>query len=179
MNPLLVIAIPIVLTMIGIALNSFYVVHDQPEYSLEADPIDKLAAERQANSRYFFLQRARILKRQKRVGQYGWLVLAVFIASASFLYSETVKVTTVSKQISAIRTFAADDRKGAVLSVTLGDGSSVQYLVKAAEVQQVKTPKTNELPKEMVQNFRLASLKTAVNVGDAKLPLGIALEIAN
>ena len=178
MNPLLVIAIPMVLVMIGIALNSFYIVHDQPEYSLEADPIDKLAAERQANSQYFFLQRARILKRQKRVGQYGWLVLAVFIASASFLYSETVKVTTVSKQISAIRTFAADDRKGAVLSVTLGDGSNVQYFVKAEEVQ-VKTPKTNELPKEMVQNWRLASLKTAVNVGDAKLPLGIALEIAN
>lgn len=79
MSPLLVIAISLALTLIGIALISFHIVHDQPEYSLEKDTANKLAAERQANSRYFFLQRARILKRQKRIGQYGWLILAVFM----------------------------------------------------------------------------------------------------
>jgi hypothetical protein len=58
-SPLLVIAIPLALTLIGIALNSFHIVHDQPEYSLEKDRANKLAAERQANYHYFFLQRAR------------------------------------------------------------------------------------------------------------------------
>ncbi len=73
MSPLLAIANPIALTIIGIMLNSFHVVHDQPQFSLETNPVDKLASERQADSRYFFLQRVRILQRQERIGQYGWL----------------------------------------------------------------------------------------------------------
>jgi hypothetical protein len=81
-SPLFVIIIPLALTMIGILLNSFHIVHDQPEYSLEEGPANKLAAERQANYHFFQLQRARILQRQKRVGQYAWLVLAVFITSS-------------------------------------------------------------------------------------------------
>jgi hypothetical protein len=52
-------------------LNNFQVVFDRPQYSLEEDPDKKLAAER----RFFDLQRVRFLKRQKKVGQYGWLVL--------------------------------------------------------------------------------------------------------
>ena len=66
-----------------------------------------------------------------------------------------------------------------MLSVTLGDGSSVQYLVKATEERHEKTPSTDEQLKPLVQNWRRASLKTAVSVGDARLPLGIALKIAN
>ena len=58
MSPLLVIAIPLALTLIGIALYSFHLVHDQPEYSLEKDTANKLAAERRANYHFFFLQRA-------------------------------------------------------------------------------------------------------------------------
>jgi len=58
-----------VLILIGILLNSLHIVHDQPQYSLEDDPTHKLAAERHANYHFFHLQRARILKRQKRVGQ--------------------------------------------------------------------------------------------------------------
>lgn len=45
MSSLLVIVIPLALTIIGIMwLNGFNIVHDQPEYSLEANPVDKLAA---------------------------------------------------------------------------------------------------------------------------------------
>ena len=35
MDSLLVITIPMVLIVIGIALNSFHIVHDQPQFSLE------------------------------------------------------------------------------------------------------------------------------------------------
>ena len=100
-----------VLIVIGILLNSFHIVHDQPAFSFEEDPTHKLAAERQANYHFFQLQRARLLKRQKRVGQYGWLVLAVFVGSSWFLYSDAVRTTTVSKQISAIQTFAVAESK--------------------------------------------------------------------
>jgi len=178
-SPLLVIVIPLALTIIGIMLNSFHIVHDQPAFSFEEDPAHKLAAERQANYHFFQLQRARLLKRQKRVGQYAWLVLAVFVASSWFLYSDAVRVTTMSKQISAIQTFAVADSKEAVLSLTLSDGSNIKYVVKASEPQAAHTAKRDEHSTEIMQNWQLASLGMAVNVGDAPVPLGIALRISN
>lgn len=132
------------LMVIGLFVNSFHIVHDQPEFSLEEDPVRKLAAERQANYRFLQLQRSRTLRRQKRVGRYGWVVLTVFVVSSWWLYSYTVKATAASKQISAIQTFAADNGVDAVLSLTLGDGSNVQYLVRAAESPHVMAPKTDE-----------------------------------
>ena len=57
MNSLLVITIPMALIVMGIALNSFHIVHDQPEFSLEEDPVSKLAAERRANYNFFYSQR--------------------------------------------------------------------------------------------------------------------------
>ena len=131
MSSLWVIIIPVALIALGILLNSFHIVHDQPEFSSEEDPIRKLAAERQANYQFFKHQRARLLTRQNRVGRYGWLVLAVSVASSWFLYSDAVRTTTASKQISAIQTFAVADSKDAVLSVTLSDGSNVKYVVKS------------------------------------------------
>ena len=166
------------LIILGILLNSFHIVHDQPEFSYEEDPTHKLAAERQANYHFFQLQRARLLKRQKRVGQYGWLVLAVFVASSWVLYSDAVRTTTVSKQISAIRTFAVAGSKEAVLSLTLSDGSNVKYVVKA-EPPVSPTSKSDEHSADTLQNWQLASLGTAINVGAATVPLGIALRIAN
>jgi hypothetical protein len=167
------------LIVIGILLNSFHIVHDQPAFSFEEDPTHKLAAERQANYHFFQVQRARLLKRQKRVGQYGWLVLAVFVGSSWFLYSDAVRATTVSKQISAIQTFAVAESKEAVLSLTLSDGSNIKYVVKASEPYAAQSPKQAEHSAEIQQNWQLASAGTAVNVGDAKVPLGIALRISH
>jgi hypothetical protein len=179
LTPVSVVAIPLTLILIGIVLNSIQVVHDQPEYSLEADPTNKLAAERQANSHFFYLQRARILKRQKRIGQYSWMVLGVVIASSWLLYSDAVKATTVSKQISAIQTLPVAGQKEAVLSLTLSDGSKTQYLVKAMDSRSSISAVADEHAKEAIQNSPLTSLGTAVNDGDAAVPLGIALRIAN
>ena len=179
MDSLLVITIPMTLIVIGIALNSFHIVHDQPEFSLEEDPANKLAAERRANYDFFFLQRARMLKRQKRVGQYAWLVLGVFIACSWWLYVDAVKATTESKQISAIQTVGVADSDKAVLSLTLSDGSTVQYLVKAPDSQSTRRALPNERPKETLHSWELASLGTAVNVGDAVVPLGITLRMSN
>ena len=179
MSSLLVIVIPLALTIIGIIwLNGFNIVHDQPEYSLDEDPVNKLAAERQANYHYFRLQRARILKRQKRVCQYAWLVLAVFVASSWLMYSDAVKATTVSKQISEIQTLAVADSKDTILSLTLKDGSHVQYVVKALAPLGASTA-GSEQRSETLANWQFASLVTAVSIGDATLPLGIGLRISN
>jgi len=178
-SSLLVIVIPLALTIVGIIwLNGFNIVHDQPEYSLEEDPVNKLAAERQANYHYFRLQRARILKRQKRVCQYAWLVLAVFVASSWLRYSDAVKATTVSKQIIEIQTLAVADSKDTILSLTLKDGSHVQYVVKAAAPLGASTA-ASEQRSETLENWQLASLVTAVSLGDVAVPLGIALRISN
>jgi hypothetical protein len=160
-------------------LNSFQIVHDQPAFSLDEDPANKLAAERRANYHFFQLQRARYLKRQKRIGQDGWLVLALFIVSSWWLYSDTVKATTVSKQISTIQTLAIADSNEAVLSLTLSDGSHVQYLIKATQPLNLNSTGREEQAGESVHKWELASLGTALNVGGARLPAGIALKMSN
>jgi len=85
----------------------------------------------------------------------------------------------VSKQISAIQTFAVADSKEAVLSLTLSDGSNVKYVVKVAEPYTAQSLKRDDPSAEILQNWQLASAGTAVNVGAAKVPLGMALRISN
>jgi hypothetical protein len=119
------------------------------------------------------------LKRQKRIGQYAWLVLGIFIASSWWLYKDAVKATTVSKQISSIRTLSVAGGDDAVLSLTLSDGSKTEYRVKAPNQRAANTVKPDERSTETVQNRQLASLGTAVDFGNATMPLGVALRITN
>ena len=157
-------AIPSVLVILGMILNNFQVVFDRPQYSLEEDPSKKLAAER----RFFDLQRVRFLKRQKRVGQYAWLVLVAFVAFSGWLHLDTVNKTTASKQITAIQTLPVVESEDMVLSLTLSDETSTQY---------IKLPKA-ERPNGAVLGWRLTSLGTALSLGDVGVPLGIALNIS-
>ena len=186
------VAIPSMLVILGMILNNFQVVFDRPQYSLEEDPAKKLAAER----RFFDLQRVRFLKRQKRVGQYGWLVLVAFVAFAWWLYVDTVNKTTASKQITAIQTLPVVESEDMVLSLTLSDGNNIQYLIKSptliltlsdqTDTQYIKLPKAKTpgvtekagLSNEAVQGWRLTSLGTALSIGDVGVPLGIALNIS-
>ena len=62
MNPLLVIAAPLVLVIVGMILNNIGLSFDQPESSPEQDPAKKLAAERQAYRTFFPLQKSRSLE---------------------------------------------------------------------------------------------------------------------
>jgi hypothetical protein len=195
MNPFLIIVIPPVLMIIGMMLNNSRLAFDQPQSSAEQDPVRRLAAERQAYRTLFDSQRDRSLKRQKRVGQYAWLVLVAFVASSWWLYLDTVNKTTASKQVVVIQTLPVVESKDVVLSLTLRDGDNVQYLIKSPTMtltvsdgnntQYIKSPKVEtlgatrqeELSKEAVQNWRLTSLGKASSIGDAKVPLGIALTI--
>lgn len=178
MSPLSIIVIPFTLILVGIMLNGFHIVQDQPVFSLEEDPLHKLAAERQAHSRFFQLQRQRLLRRQKRVGQYGWLVLVVFIASSWMLYADAVKVTTQSKQVSAIQTFAGASDNEAVLSLTLSDGSKARYALKTFGLPRMQAADGAVRLTDSREIFQLVSLGTAVNIGNAPVPLGMALNIS-
>ena len=176
MNPLLVIAAPLVLVVIGMILNSIGLSFDQPQSSPEQDPEKRLAAERQAYRAFFDLQRTRFLKRQKRVGQYAWLVLATFIAAFWWMYVDTVNKTAALNQIAAIQTVSAAERKEVILSMTRHDGTNVKYLVKS-ETSGVGVKEG--LSKEPVPSWEVSRLETALSIGDSALPLGIALKISN
>jgi hypothetical protein len=179
MNPLFLIAIPLVLVILGMILNNLGGAFDQPESSPEQDPAKRLAAEREAYRKFFDLQRERFLKRQKRVGQYAWLVLIAFVVSFGWVYFDTVIKTTASKQIAAIQTVPTAEGKEVVLSVTLSDGYIVKYLIKSEKADTLAGAPKEALAKESVQSWEVSRLGTALSIGKNALPLDIALRISN
>jgi hypothetical protein len=179
MNPLLVLAIPLVLVIVGMILNSIGLSFDQPRSSSEQDPAKRLEAETQAYRSFFDQQRTRSLKRQTRVGQYAWLVLAAFIGSFGWMYFDTVNKTTNSNQIAALQTVATEEGKEMVLSVTLSDGSNAKYLIKLTKADTLDAASKEGISKETVSSWELSSLRTAMSIGDNPLPLGVALKISH
>ena len=81
MNPVFIIAIPLGLVILGMIMNSWDLGFNQPQSSTEQDAVKRLTAEKKSYREFFDSQRSRSMKRQKRVGQYGWLVMASFIGA--------------------------------------------------------------------------------------------------
>ncbi len=180
MNTFLLFVIPSALVIIGMIVNSLGISFDQPASSPEQDPGKRLEAERQAYRKFFDFQRSRSLKRQKRVGQYAWLVLAVFVVSFVWLYFETVNKTTAAKQITALQTVPTAEGKETVLTITLSDGNNAKYLIKSAKGDGASDAVVKEgFPKESVSSWELSNSGTALSMGDSVLPLGIAIRISN
>ena len=179
MNPLILIAAPLVLIIIGMILNGVALSYDQPASSTEEDPTKKIAAERQAFRAFFDLQRKQALKRQARVGQYGWLVLIVSVIASGWMYFDTVNKTAALNQIALIQTMAAAEGKDLVLSVTLRDGNNVKYVIKPGEAATADGAAKSGFSKEPVPTWEISRLETALSTGDKTLPLGIALQISN
>jgi hypothetical protein len=127
MNPVLVIAIPLVLIILGMILNGLNLHFDQPPSSPEKDPAKRLAADKEIYREFFSNQRERAMKRQKRIGQYAWLLMFVTVGSFIWLYVDTVKKTTLSNRIAALQTLGTEEGKQTVLSVTLLDGDNAKY----------------------------------------------------
>ena len=183
MNPLLIIAIPLGLVILGMILNSIDLGYNQPPSSPEQDPVKKLAAERESYRHFFDRQRTQASKRQKRVGQYGWLLMVAFTGAFIWLYMDTVNKTSLSSRIASLQTLATEEGKQMVLSVTLSDGNNVKYLVKLPQADKLETTTQtaakDTLSKEKVSNWELEKLGTALSVGDNQLTLGMALKISN
>jgi hypothetical protein len=176
MNPFLIGAIPLVLIIIGMILNSLDLGFSQPPSSPEQDPAKRLAAERQSFRQFFDLQRSRAVKRQKRISQYAWLVMIATIGSFIWLYVDTVKKTNLSDRIASLQTLSTEGGKQTVLSVTQVDGDNTKYLIKPDKT--VDTTKAQE-SKEQVSSWEVQDLGTALSESDKSLPLGISLKITN
>ena len=179
MNPLLIIAIPLGLVILGMILNSIGLAYDQPPSSSEQDPAKRLATERESYRQFFERQRSRALKRQRRVGQYGWLLMAAFTGAFIWLYMDTVNKTSLSSRIAGLQTLATEEGKELVLSVTLSDGNNVKYLIKLPKAEKLEAPAQQEVRIEKVSSWELERLGTALSIGDNPLPLGVALKISD
>ena len=177
MNPLFIIAVPLGLVVLGMVLNSFDLGFNQPMSSTEQDPVKRLTAEKESYRKFFDLQRSRSIKRQKRVGQYGWLIMASFIAAFIWLYADTVNKTSLSNRIAGLQTLATEEGKQMVLSVTLSDGNNVKYLIKLPQADKLQVTKA-AVANEKVSSWEIEKLGTALSTGDKLLPLGIDLKMS-
>jgi hypothetical protein len=178
MHPLLIIAIPLGLIILGMILNSFGLGFDQPPSSPEQDPIKRLTAEKESYRQFFDRQRKRAVTRQKRVGQYGWLLMAAFIGAFIWLYMDTVNKTSLSSRIAGLQTLGTEEGKQMVLSVTLSDGNNVKYLIKLPQTDKLEAAAKDSTGREKVSSWELEKLGTALSIGDNLLPLGVALKIS-
>ena len=80
------------------------------------------AAEKESYRKFFDMQRTQSMKRQKRVGHYGWLLMAAIIGAFIWLYTkDTVNKTSLSSRVAGLQT--SEEGKQMVLSVTLSDGN--------------------------------------------------------
>ena len=185
MNPIFVVAIPLVLIIIGMIWNSVGLAYDQPPSSPEQDPLKRATIEKENYRKFFDLQRSRSQKRQKRVSQYCWLLLITVIGAFIWMYLDTVNKTTVSTQVASMQTLATEEGKQMVLSMTLSDGSNVKYLIKLPErpadlpkADKLTAAATPEVSIEKVSTWELERLGTALSIGNNPLPLGAALKIS-
>jgi uncharacterized membrane protein len=179
MHPLLIVAVPLVLIILGMILNSIGLSFDQPPSSSEQDPVKRLTAERDSFRKFFDRQRSRAVKRQKRVGQYAWLLMIATIGAFIGFYLDTVSKTTLSNRIASLQTLGSQEGKDLVLSVTLSDGNNVKYLIKLPpRDNKVDVTVKEAVVKETVSSWELEKLGTALSIGDNALPLGVALKIS-
>ena len=173
---MVIVAIPLVLVIVGMILNSIGLSFDQPPSSQEQDPAKRAAAEKEDYRRFFNLQRSQAVKRQKRVGQYSWLLMVAIIGSFIWLYKYTVNQTTAATQIAALQTLGTEGGKETVLSVTLKDGSNVKYLIKSPKGDAA----TKEgISKEKVSSYDMEQSGTVLSIGESPLPLGVALKVSS
>ena len=179
MHPLVLVAVPLGLVILGMILNSIDLGFNQPPSSTEPDPVKKLTAEKESYRKFFELQRSRSVTRQKRVGQYGWLVMVAFIGAFIWLYADTVNKTSVSTRIAGLQTLATEEGKQLVLSVTLSDGNNVKYLIKLPQADKLQAAaKEEEVKLEKVSSWEIERLGTALSTGDNPLTLGVALKLS-
>ena len=179
MHPLLIVAIPLVLIILGMVLNSIGLSFDQPPSSAEQDPAKRLAAERESYREFFDRQRSRAITRQKRVSQYAWLLMLATIGAFVWFYIDTVHRTVLSSRIASLETLGSQEGKDMILALTLSDGSNVKYIIKLPLPDKSADASKQPASRETVSAWELEKLGTALSIGSGVLPIGVALKIAN
>jgi hypothetical protein len=179
MHPIVIVLIPIVLVIVGMVLNSIGLSFDQPPSSAELDPEKRAQVEGDAYRRFFDLQRKQAVARQKRIGQYCWLLIIAVIGSFIWLYNYTVNKTTATTQIGTLQTMALEEGKEIVLSVTRKDASNVKYRIKSPTAEELAAATKDGVSKQKVSNYDMEQAGVIANIGETPLPLGVALKVSS
>ncbi len=179
MNSMFIVAIPLMLVIVGMILNSIGLSFDQPPSSQEQDPAKRAAAEKENYRRFFDLQRSHAVKRQKRVGQYAWLLIVAIIGSFIWLYKYTVNQTTATTQIAMLQTLGTEEGKETVLSVTLKDGSNVKYVIKPPTAYTLAAAAKEGISNEKVSSYDMEQSGAVVSIGQNPLPSGVVLKVTS
>ncbi len=135
MHPMFIVAVPLVLVIVGMVLNSIGLAFNQPPGSAEQDPVKRAAAEKKDYRRFFDLQRHQAVERQTRVGQNAWLLMFAFIGAFIWLYFYTVNTTTVATRVATLQTLATEEGKDMILSITLKDGSNGKFPLRSPQAE--------------------------------------------
>jgi hypothetical protein len=178
MHPMVIVAIPLVLILVAMVLNSMGLSFDQPPSSAEQDPTKRAAAEGDAYRRFFDSQRKQATARQKRISQYCWLLLFATIGSFIWLYNHTVKTTAGTTQIAALQTMPLEEGKEIVLSVMLKDGTNQKYRVKSAAAATLDAATKEGISQQKVSSYDMEQSGTILSIGQTPLTLGLALKVS-
>jgi hypothetical protein len=179
MHPMVIVAIPLVLVIVGMVLNSIGLSFDQPPSSAEQDPAKRAAAEAETFRRFFDTQRKQAVKRQKRIGQYAWLLIIAIIGSFIWLYNYTVNKTAATSQMATLQTMPMEDGKEMVLSVTLKDGSNLKYRIQSPAAATLDAATKEGVSKQKVSSYDMEQSGTVLSIGESPLPLGVALKVSS
>jgi hypothetical protein len=178
MNPMLIVAIPLVVVIVGMVLNSIGLSFDQPPSSAEQDPAKRAATEAETFRRFFDTQRRGAIQRQKRIGQYCWLLLATIIGSFIWLYNYTVTKTIATTQTAVVQTMAIEDGKDMALMITLKDGSTAKYRIQSPTAEALAAATKDGMSRQKLSSYDMDQAGTILNMGENPLPLGIALKVS-
>ena len=178
MHPIVIVLIPLALVIAGMILNSIGLSFDQPPTSAEQDPAKRAVAEADSYRRFFDAQRKRAVQRQKRIGQYAWLLLIATIGSFIWLYKFTVSANTAATQIATLQSMAMEEGKDLVLSVVLKDGSTAKYRIESPAANTLDAATKEGVSKQKVSSYDLEQSGTILSIGESPLPLGVALKVS-
>jgi hypothetical protein len=178
MNPIVIIVAPLLLVFAGMVWNGIGLSFDQPPTSAEQDPAKRATADGEAYRRFFDIKRKETMTRQKRVGQYAWLIVVAFIGSFIWLYNYTVNKTIAASQIATLQTMPMEEGKDMVLAVTLKDGSSAKYRIQSPAAATLDAATKEAVSKQKVSSYDLEQAGTILSIGETPLPLGVALKVS-
>jgi cell division protein YceG involved in septum cleavage len=178
MNPMFIIAVPLALVFVGMVWNGIGLTFDQPSASGEQDPTKRAVADGEAYRRLFETKRKETIVRQKRVGQYAWVLMIAFIGSFIWLYNYTVNKTVAASQIAALQTMPVEDGKDMVLAVTLKDGSTAKYRIQSSPPASLGVATKEEVSQQKVSSYDLEQSGAILSIGSTPLPLGVALKVS-
>jgi hypothetical protein len=105
--------------------------------------------------------------------------MIAIIGSFIWLYMYAVNKTTVATQVATLQTLATEEGKELVLSITLRDGSNVKYLIRSPLAEALEAARKEGTSKENVSSYEISQIRTALNIGENPLPLGVAVKISD